>query len=83
MINRLFQRGWEGMGPADRMIRQHSLWLTWAVERLAEGAHEEFPWIPTRPVDAGGFAEVTATSDGRLWADEWWDSAFLGLEESR
>jgi hypothetical protein len=67
------------------MIREHSLWLTWAVERLAgdDEALEEFPWIPVRPVESGGFGEVTASPQGREWADGWWDSAFLGLEESR
>lgn len=76
-------RGDGEMSASDRMIREHSVWLTWALGRLEEGAEEEFPWIPTRPVAEGGFAGVTESAGGRLWADEWWDSAFLGLEESR
>ena len=67
------------------MIREHSLWLTWAVERLEEGGGEldGFPWIPVRPVEAGGFGGVSESPEERAWADDWWDSAFLDLEESR
>lgn len=81
--NRLFQHEWET--PSGRMIREHSVWLTWALEKLAGGEREleGFPWIPVRPVDSGGFGEVVASAQGRAWADDWWDSAFLDLEESR
>lgn len=73
------------MSPGERMVREHSLWLTWAMERLTAGEEEleSFPWIPVRPVSEGGFGELAASADGRAWAEDWWDSAFLDLEESR
>lgn len=36
----------------------------------------DFPRIPLRRADEGGWRSVTESESGRLWADEWWRTAF-------
>jgi hypothetical protein len=54
---------------------QHSAWLTWA---LSSG--EEFPRIPTRRADAGGFAKILARSNGRALTERWWEIALRRIK---
>ena len=51
------------------MIAQTSAFLTWAL-----AANRDVPRIPTRRVDRGGFADLTA--DARAAASRWWSQTF-------
>ncbi len=55
---------------AEAMRLFHSAWLTAALRRGARP-----PRIPTRPVEAGGWAKLMATPEGRAWVEEFWDGA--------
>jgi hypothetical protein len=57
-----------GLNTAQRMIKEHSAWLT---EALAGKRRE--PHIPIRKVSEGGFARLMSTPGGRYRAERWWD----------
>lgn len=62
---------------SDAMRRRHSRWLTAAI---ADPSH--IPRIPVRRVELGGFAPLTATAQGRQWAEQWWSRTFDAVTDS-
>ena len=56
---------------------QHSAWLTQAVERPLD-----YPRIPTRAVDLGGFEQLLASPEGRVVVDWWWQHTLESLDHS-
>jgi hypothetical protein len=63
-------------GPGERMIREHSRWLSCAIRRGAA-----VPRIPVRRVAEGGFARLMSTPGGRQRAQRWWASALENGDE--
>lgn len=68
--------GWWFKRPNDLLSlgaifrAQHSRWLTRAV-----AGEREYPRIPIRPVDEGGFSTLMNKSGGRELAERWWECA--------
>jgi len=69
MIWRWFSRS-ARLEAGARFRRQHSLWL-----RRAVAERRQYPLIPTRRTDCGGFARLRATPEGRARAELWWELA--------
>ncbi|MBX3363736.1 MAG: hypothetical protein KF866_03125 [Phycisphaeraceae bacterium] len=53
----------------------HSVWLT-----RAFGERREYPRIPARRVDDGGFSELLATAEGRRVVEWWWEHALAQVD---
>lgn len=65
------------MDPGELARRQHSRWLTDALE-----SGDPFPRIPTRRADAGGFGKLLSLPSGRETAERWWRAALARVPES-
>ncbi len=68
-FERLFGQGL-GLSVGEMMRNAHSAWLT---EALASG--REYPRIPLRRSDEGGFGKLLARGNGQELAKKWWDVA--------
>jgi hypothetical protein len=68
-FQRLFGHGL-GLSVGEMMRNAHSAWLT---EALA--SKREYPRIPIRRVDEGGFSKLLARDNGEALAARWWDAA--------
>lgn len=55
---------------AERMRAEHERFLT-----IALLARREYPKIPTRRVDQGGFDRLMAREHGPRLAQRWWETA--------
>ena len=62
--------------PADAFRRIHEAWLSRAME-----SRLEYPRIPIRQVDKGGFDHMLSRPRGRELADRWWEAAFDRMED--
>ncbi len=62
---------------AEAMRRTHSRFLSAAVLSA-----DQFPRIPVRRVDQGGFATLMSRPRGRAAAAAWWNRAFEKLPDS-
>jgi hypothetical protein len=62
--------------PAAAFRRIHEAWLTRALS-----SQRQYPRIPIRRVDQGGFDRLMSRPRGRKTADEWWDATFSRLDE--
>lgn len=49
------------------MIDETSAFLTWALRN-----NIEFPRVPTRPVDEGGFSQLLRRPGARAAVNRWW-----------
>jgi len=83
---------------AQRMISEHSTWLTWALGldfqgflglpglglvRVWRGKRvERLPRIPVKKVSEGGFAGLMSTPAGRYRAERWWERALEQVDDS-
>jgi len=76
-----FQRGFDLMGPGERMRRYHQGWLNRTLRRPDH--EQEGLRIPVRRVDQGGFDGMTSVPGGRERADQWWFEAFMQMERFR
>jgi hypothetical protein len=54
----------------------HSRWLTRAVE-----GRREYPRIPLRRADQGGFDRMMSTPEGRERAERWWNIALERVDD--
>lgn len=68
-FSRLFGQGL-GLSVGEMMRNAHSAWLT---EALA--SKREYPRIPVRRVDEGGFSKLLSMKNGEELAARWWDIA--------
>lgn len=59
----------------DRMIRQHSRWLSRMLRRRQAPVR-----IPLRRVSDGGYSRLMASEDGRQIAAQWWEAALQKLD---
>ncbi len=55
---------------AAMVRRTHGRWLTRALR-----AGFSAPRIPIRQLEQGGFESLLRSSEGRAWAEEWWEQA--------
>ncbi|MGD9789820.1 MAG: hypothetical protein AB7Q00_03860 [Phycisphaerales bacterium] len=62
--------------PGSIARREHSEWLTRAIT-----GQREFPRIPVRRVDRGGFAFLADLHSGLAWAARWWQAALRRVED--
>lgn len=67
---RLVARSWASTDPGELARRQHEDWLTRALM-----TQREYPRIPIRRVDEGGFEAMMHRTDGPSKAQRWWDLA--------
>ncbi len=58
----------------ERAREEHSRWLTQALYGRSAGFN--YPKIPTRRVDAGGFDKLMSDRRGRRAAANWWQRIF-------
>ncbi|MDX2130875.1 MAG: hypothetical protein SFY69_02335 [Planctomycetota bacterium] len=56
--------------------RQHSLWLTRALR-----SGREYPRIPIRSVNAGGFSRLMSRPGGPALAERWWARALDRVDD--
>ena len=61
---------------AERFKREHSMWLTKA---MLSG--REYPKIPTRPVERGGYDAMRTRPGGQNRAAQWWTGALSRVDE--
>lgn len=62
-----------------KMRAEHSRWLSSAVRKPAK----EYPRIPVREVEAGGFDGLMDRPMGRMLADAWWNAALNRVDQKR
>ncbi len=75
----MFWRLWRRTDILDRgeaARRLHSAWLTQALE-----SGHEYPRIPIRRVDEGGFSVLRSTSYGRQVSEAWWTIALEHMDQ--
>lgn len=65
----------EVLGAGEQMRREHSAWLTDALL-----SRREYPQIPMRPVDDGGFDRLMQRPHGPDRAASWWAAAFQRID---
>jgi hypothetical protein len=63
-----------GLPPGERMIQEHSIWLTAALTTA-----RPVPRIPTLRVSDGGFARLMTLPAGRYRAERWWEGTLQAL----
>ncbi len=64
------------LDPAEVARRIHSRWLSRALS-----TKKEYPRIPVRPVDEGGFSGLMQTEEGRASAEAWWEQALEMVDD--
>jgi hypothetical protein len=62
--------------PAVRYRRVHSEWLTRALS-----AGREYPRIPVRRVEVGGFSTLLQRANGWMLAARWWILALARVDD--
>jgi len=70
MLGRLFNRDWRVLSAGERARMLHGRWLSRALAQ----PRRVWPMIPLRRVSDGGFQRLMSSSEGRAWAEAWWDS---------
>lgn len=73
MFRNLFSKRGKILWAGEKARRVHSRWLSDAIAHRVP----TYKRIPVRKVSEGGFAPVMATTEGREWADGWWEGAFV------
>jgi hypothetical protein len=63
------------LSPSEKARRQHENWLNRALRRDSRALR-----IPTRRVDRGGFGATMSSTEGVIWAEEWWNAAIARAE---
>ncbi len=74
MFERLFHRG-DIRDPGEQFRRVHEEWLTRAL-----ASRREYPRIPVRRVDEGGFDALRARAHGPARARRWWSLVLERLD---
>ncbi len=77
MFFRRLDDRWDAMTAGERARLLHSRWLTQALR-----SDREFPRIPLRRVEEGGWETLLAKPKGRGVAERWWRRALRWVESS-
>jgi hypothetical protein len=64
------------LSAGELFRRQHSLWLTRAMR-----SGREYPRIPIRAVDAGGWTRLMSRPGGPALAERWWARALDRVDD--
>lgn len=62
---------------SERFKAQHSAWLTWAMI-----SDKQYPRIPTRRADLGGFEHLRRRPGGMARAAAWWRAALAKVNDA-
>lgn len=67
--------------PGERMVREHSSWLSRMLGLAGRGKGPQPPRIPVRKVSEGGFSRLMSTPGGRYRAERWWERTLEKLKD--